>query len=919
MVGRGIMSSENWKIVKELLNELLEAKPEDREAILRSKQVSADILKEVKDLLAFETEAEGLMQLSAAEFSKDFIDHPDADPNGSVVGNFRLIREIGHGGMGAVHLAERNDGKFEQKAALKLLRREMNTAAVRRHFEQEAEILAAMEHQNIARLLDAGTTADGIPYIAMEYVDGIPIDKYCESRSLGINERLMLFRTVCSAVSHAHKNLIVHRDLKPSNILITDDGTPKLLDFGISKILTDNDKFADAATITRLGVMTPSYASPEQLQKRTVTTATDIYSLGVLLYELLSGSRPFQEAEDDLGEIYRSVIEKDVLPPSAKLIAAKKQFTKAQDESAPTPASPQTAQMNTRRTASLFNKIDPGVLKGDLDNIVLKALRKEPDRRYISADSFAEDLKRYVDGMPVTARPHTFSYRAEKFLKRNRGSVAAAGLIFVALFAGLAMTLWQTFAAMNERAKAERRFNDVRKLANSYLFDVYPLIENLEGSLKAREAIVSNALQYLDGLSQEAGGDDELSAELATAYEKIGDVQGAINTQTGADINAGLASYRKAQTLRRGIAGNAPNNIANKVALAKNIQIVGKTLWWNNDAKGAEEAFLEAETLFREALASDPASAERRNDLAILLLDHGAIPTFNREIERAEKFINEAVAIIKQLHEENSAAGTYVTSYTRSLRASAQLKKNRSDFDGAIASLRESIALTDDLIAKRPDDYRLARSGFLNNLILCETYINLPEEGAKLDSTPCLAAVKFNTGALEKEPGDTAAMNDLAVSYFNVARVYRKNKDFRKSIEYSEKAIEQMNGLIAENPNLGDYARSIGIYHSEIGDSLRQMGDFATALKHLSLAKTNIESAIEKDADVEIYRYDLSKVFRLEASCYGNLGQPQKAIEKIDLAIKLISELKEKGALKASDQTLIEELEKEKAAFKKKS
>ena len=291
------MQTENWKIVKDLLAEILPLEYSERNSFLDNSGINDEIRAEVESLLLFEEESEDLMKLSAVEFSKDFFDTEEAAENvliGQKFGVYKIVRELGCGGMGAVYLAERADGKFEQKVALKLLKREMNTAELRRRFAQEREILASLEHPNIARLLDAGTTDDKIPYLTMEYIEGLPIDEFCSKRQLDLNQRLNLFRKVCAAVDFAHRNLIVHRDLKPSNILVTDDGTPKLLDFGISKILSAEFENVNSATITKLGAMTPSYASPEQLRSESVTTATDIYSLGVILYELLSGHRPFE-------------------------------------------------------------------------------------------------------------------------------------------------------------------------------------------------------------------------------------------------------------------------------------------------------------------------------------------------------------------------------------------------------------------------------------------------------------------------------------------------------------------------------------------------------------------------------------------------------------------------------------------------
>jgi serine/threonine protein kinase len=290
------MKMENWSIVSEILADCLEIETSKRQKYLNSLSIDPEMRAEVETYLAFEEDAGNLMDISAVEFSKDFFDKDFIEEEestnavaGQQFGAYKVIGELGYGGMGAVYLAERTDGKFEQKVALKLLKREMNTLALRRRFEQERNILASLEHPNIARLLNAGTTADKIPYIAMEYVEGLPVDEYCNKNKLDLNRRLDLFRQVCLAVDFAHRNLVVHRDLKPSNILVTKDGIPKLLDFGISKILSTEIEQLNSATVTRMGVMTPGYASPEQLQRKSVTTATDIYSLGIILYELLSG------------------------------------------------------------------------------------------------------------------------------------------------------------------------------------------------------------------------------------------------------------------------------------------------------------------------------------------------------------------------------------------------------------------------------------------------------------------------------------------------------------------------------------------------------------------------------------------------------------------------------------------------------
>ena len=323
------MDAEKWKQLKEIVSDVLSLKVSERAEFLDNADLDDELRAEVESLIGFDEQTQGFMGLSAVAFSQDFfVEQPDESALiGQQIGIYKIIGELGYGGMGAVNLAERTDGKFEQKVALKLLKREMNTSALRRRFQQERSILASLEHPNIARLLDAGTTDDKIPYLAMEYVEGLPIDEYCNKHQLNLNQRLDLFRDVCSSVNFAHRNLIVHRDLKPSNILVNEEGIPKLLYFGISKILSVEFEQINASTVTRLGVMTPSYASPEQLQSKSVTTSTDIYSLGIILYELLSGHRPFESIENDLKQIYKAVLENEPPPPSSMIDTISKDFS----------------------------------------------------------------------------------------------------------------------------------------------------------------------------------------------------------------------------------------------------------------------------------------------------------------------------------------------------------------------------------------------------------------------------------------------------------------------------------------------------------------------------------------------------------------------------------------------------------------
>jgi tetratricopeptide (TPR) repeat protein len=411
--------------------------------------------------------------------------------------------------MGEVYRAVRED-QFHMQVALKVVKRGADADLAVGQFHREREILARLDHVNIARLLDGGATSDGLPYIVMEYVEGQPIGEYCHERNLGIAARLRLFRSLCAGVQYAHQNLIVHRDLKPGNILITADGTLKLLDFGIAKLLEPTADVG-ASSLTSMGIrpMTPDYASPEQVAGLPLTTATDIYSMGVILYEMLTGCRPYRAAATTRVQIERAISQEEPIDP--------------------------------RTVSSQINR--------DLANVVLMALRKEPARRYSSVERFSEDIRRYVEGWPVMARKDTLPYRCHKFVQRHKIGVALAAVIALGTSAGAT-------AVRLEAVRAQRRFEQVRKLAHTMLFDFHDEIATLPGATNARQLLVKTALEYLDSLSTEAGNDARLQLEVATAYEKVGDVQGSMSSTHLGQPQAAVESYRKGLTI---VAGLSPS------------------------------------------------------------------------------------------------------------------------------------------------------------------------------------------------------------------------------------------------------------------------------------------------------------------------------------------------------------------------
>lgn len=409
------MPDDRWIKAKEIFLSAIDRPHGERHSFIAdASDGDVRLIDEVESLLASHDECVDFIEEPACSFSS--LTGDGSALAGRQFGRYRIVREIGHGGMGAVFLADRIDGEFTQRVALKLMRPGIGTTEVRKRFLHERQILADLEHPYIARLIDGGTTDDGTPFIVMEYVDGTPITEY--AATLSLNERLRLFQRVCDAVAYAHRNLIVHRDLKPSNIFITSDGSPKLLDFGIAKLLDAADH-----TLTNLGAFTPDYASPEQLDGRAVTTASDVYSLGVLLYELLTGASPYRFETRSPEEVLRVIRDEPPIRPST--------------------------------VAKLIGRVDPASLAGDIGNIVLYALRKEPERRYSSVEQFAADIDRYLGNLPVIARDDTAGYRASRFIKRHRFGVAAAAVIVITLVLGIIATAWQARAANRERDAAE--------------------------------------------------------------------------------------------------------------------------------------------------------------------------------------------------------------------------------------------------------------------------------------------------------------------------------------------------------------------------------------------------------------------------------------------------------------------------------
>ncbi len=484
----------------------------------------ASLQHEVESLLRYESDAAVMTVLPLLPA----LSESNGAIHGQRIGAYKIKHEIAHGGMGAVYLATRADDQYRSKVAIKIIRHGMDSNSVLSRFRTERQILAALNHPNIARLLDGGQTAEGLPYLVMEYVEGQPLDIYVRTNRLTLRERLVLFCQICAAVQYAHQHLVVHRDLKPSNILVTSNGAPKLLDFGIAKFLAPefSAQILDPTTPT-MRLLTPAYASPEQVKGETVTTASDVYSLGVLLYELLTGDLPYRVNRELPQDLMRSIIEDEPERPSKR-----SEFTSEKSE-----RSKQVAVASPRNY-----RLPVNLLKDDLDNIVLMALRKEPLRRYSSVAQFSEDIRRYLAGLPVSARHDTLGYRLQKFVARHRIGVAAITAILLSLLAGFGLTL-------RAQRQSERRFAEVRALAHQVIFDYQNQLATVGGATLLRQRMIQDAVAYLDKLSGEASGDSSLQQELAAAYVQIGRVQGGVYEANLGDTASAAQSFQKAITL----------------------------------------------------------------------------------------------------------------------------------------------------------------------------------------------------------------------------------------------------------------------------------------------------------------------------------------------------------------------------------
>ncbi|HEY0458740.1 MAG TPA: serine/threonine-protein kinase [Pyrinomonadaceae bacterium] len=822
------MNAERYQKIKEIFNQSVEIAVSEREDFLKKACDDSEMRREVEKMLFFSDDADDTLEKNVFEVFSGGMDAKIP----TAIGDYKILREIGRGGMGAVYEAVRENRNFRQRVALKVIKRGMDSDAVVSRFRHEQKILASLEHPFIARFLDGGMTDEGLPFYAMEFVTGESIDDYCAAKNLSLDEKLGLFREVCAALQYAHQNLVIHRDLKPKNILVTTDGTPKLLDFGIGKILTPESEEAPG-TATQLGMMTPAYASPEQIRGQRIGTASDIYSLGVILYELLTGQKPYKFNSKSQFEIEKAVLETEPPKPSA-ITNNNSRITNSKT----TEANPKSKIQN------------PKSLRGDLDTIILKALRKEIAERYVSVGQFSEDIRRYLEGVPIFARPHTFSYRAAKFIKRHRAPVLAAALVFLALCAGMTLAVWQAFRAEQQRILAERRFSQVRTLANNVVFKYHDAIADLQGSTAVREMLVKDALQYLDALAVDAQSDNELKKELALAYLKLADVQGKAYAANIGDTQGALDSYRKAIALFEETAASAPDDIAAKDNLVKAYDSLALLMTRSGGAAAAAELLRKASVLNEELLKLEPENSARRVQMVELQIRAGDLAS---GLENSLREHLKALPLAEELVRSDSQNPGRMRSFVRvnqrlgtDYQRLGTIAETENRSEEARAFFAQSLVYQRKMYEATQKLYAIEGNNSANYRYLALAAINLGEAlGKNGDPEGGLQMLAKAQVILEEirrlDPKNNETKFDLLIVHESFGVIYRHQKENRKALEQYRKVVELDEEIYETDPQKLEVLNHLKAGYGILAEISGELGEDVKAAFYRQKAADSVE------------------------------------------------------------------------------
>ena len=895
------MPDHNWERVQNIFFEAADLSTQDRARFLDNAcGGDASLRWEVESLLHEDSTAEVSLETAIrAEAAAMLTEEPLLA--GTRLGAYRVIEEIGRGGMGTVYLAERDDDEYHKRVAIKVVKRGMDTDEVLHRFRHERQILAGLEHPYIARLIDGGTTPDGRPFFVMEKVKGEPINVYSSHHKLDLKSRLRLFLRVCEAVSHAHRALVVHRDLKPSNILVTAEGMPKLLDFGVAKLV---DPDADPGlTLTKFsaGPMTPEYASPEQVRGLPVTTATDVYALGAILFELLTGTRAQKIDTRSPAEIDRVVCE--IQPP---------------------------------RPSTLAKGLD-----SDLDNIVLMAMRKESDRRYQSVEQFSADIVRYLGGRPVAARQDSFVYRASKFVRRHRFALSAAGLVFASLVAGVVVSVQearqalaarrvaetqrqtadreraradaerqraqasqrdaereadnareqrheaelQRLAAETERQVADRRFEQVRQLAGKFLVEFHDAIAKLPGSTPARKMVVETGLQYYDSLAREAAGNRGLLEEIARGYDRLGDVQGNPYAANLGDLNGALASYRKSLSIRDGISDPSPGFLRDRILGRVRI---AQVLSPQGDLKGSERALRDAISMGADATDYHVRQAVFRAYSSLVDLKSRAA-IYNEAIEAAERLLEISEELAREGLDRVEEERGVSLAHTKLGDTMSRVGRDREAWE----HLRIAVEIDKRMAAADSNDLLATRKLFITYSMLGRVYrgktgqnLVSPEEAKATHEAAAALADRMTTA----DPNNNLAFNDVMNAQSGLGDLLRRQGRLEAAVASYRKAVDAADHLNRDggrafaNLDAGTQA------HHRLGVGLVEVGRVEEALEHFQKAADYLAASEKLNPGLNRNRRRKAEIDWGRGDAFQHQGSWKEAIASFSSAIAVFEE-----------------------------
>jgi non-specific serine/threonine protein kinase/serine/threonine-protein kinase len=858
------MTPERWRQIKDVLETVLERPLSERAAHLnQSCGADGKLLDEVKSLLAFETPKEKDI-FENSQLSSLFNGELNNESGGFIgkqIGKYRIKSELGAGGMGVVFLAERVGGDFEQKVAVKFLRHFFSASALQR-FLLERKILARLQHRFIAQLIDGGTTAEGTPYLVMEYIEGKAITRFADEQKLSVNERIELFCKVCSAVSFAHQNSIVHRDLKPENILITGEGIPKLLDFGIAKLLSESDV---KATVTEQQAFTPEYASPEQIKGEMITTASDVYVLGIILYELLSGYRPFQFTNtDNHKEIWHVVNRSEPPKPSE---SAKENPKSGGSSKFKVQSSKSENQNQKSKSPNPKSKIqNPKLLRGDLDNIVLKALKREPERRYKSVEELTEDLRRFQEGLPIKARPDTFFYRARKFAGRHRWAIAAAGLVVLSLSIGLMTTVQQSRRAERERLRAEQRAENLRNISKSLVFDVHDAIRNLSGSLPAREILLERAVEQLQFLAQDAEDNPDLQDDLAQAYFNVGEMQ-----QAAGNVRESEEYHRRAVAIYEKLTIENPQNPNYLRGLARGYGFLANVAYLRGESGKSSELYAQVPPIFEKLVAENPNDAKDFPDLwnaysnyAISLIKLG-------KTNEALVVCRKALPIAEQLNQTENPApdNRQILYHTKGLIAFAY--GSPGNYQESIGVLKEVISDAEKLHGEFPEDTRFQYDlwAFYRRLgIAFDESGNFSEAIFNLEKSLVLIE-----DLMKSSLKDAGYKRNTSITLSALGQAFLNHQESQKALPYLLRSREMSESLLNNDSGNGETIADLALIYGSLGAALTKTGKLDEALLNQEKSLEFFNRSLAKSPDNIELKRSFAEVAEQTAKTYIQLAK----------------------------------------------